>query len=67
MNESYSQDDLDYIAGFEAGCNFIVTEVERILREYPETEPVLLPVIRHLRNNPGKSPIKIIEKSVDSV
>lgn len=51
MNEPYSQDDLDYIAGFEAGCNFIVTEVERILREHPETEPVLLPVIRHLNHD----------------
>ena len=67
MNESYSQDDLDYIAGFEAGCNFIIHEIEQTMRAVPGTEGVLAPLIRHLKQNPGKVPTKNFLESVDKV
>lgn len=67
MSKPYNQDDLNYIHGFEAGCNFICNEIEQTMRATPGTEAVLAPLLRHLRQNPGKLPIKIFEKSVDKV
>jgi hypothetical protein len=50
MNEPYSQDDLDYIAGFEAGCNYIVAEIERYIEVYPSKEFVLTELLAHLKS-----------------
>jgi hypothetical protein len=49
MSETYSQDDLDYIAGFEAGCNYIVAEIERYTKAYPTSEFVLNELLAHLK------------------
>lgn len=41
----YSPDDINYIAGFDHGCDYIVAEIERFEREAPsfaKTIPALL-------------------------
>lgn len=66
----YTQDDLHYIKGFDHGCDYIVAEIERYMRQKDGSEAVLAPLLRHLRMEDvalGKLPTKNLEKSVDKV
>ena len=70
MNESYSEDDLDYIAGFEAGCNYIVAEIERYAKEYRGDKLPFAELLYHLKKGDGDSGkllTKNFQKSVDKV
>lgn len=49
MSKPYSQQDLDYIKGFDHGCDYIVAEIERYMRQKDGSEAVLAPLLRHLR------------------
>ena len=49
MSKPYTPEDIQYIKGFEAGCDYIVAEIERHMRENPGTEAVLAPLLRKLK------------------
>ena len=43
-------DNKEYIAGFEAGCNFIVTEIERYIKKVNSHDAlVLVELLRRLK------------------
>ncbi len=47
----------EYIKGFDHGCDYIVAEIERHMKEVPNTEQVLAPLLRHLKGEGlGKVP-----------
>ena len=50
----------EYIKGFDHGCDYIVAEIERYMKEHANTEQVLAPLLRVLRgtDNLGKVPTK---------
>lgn len=59
MSKPYSPEDIQYIKGFEAGCDYIVAEIERYMRQTPGTEAVLAPLLRRLKmEDLGKVPTK---------
>ena len=49
MTKPYSPEDIHYIKGFEAGCDFIVAEIERYIAAYPTKEFVLNELLAHLK------------------
>jgi len=69
MFDPKSAADINYIKGFDNGCDYIVAEVERYMRDHPGTEGVLAPMLRRLKgaDDLGKVPTKKSDKSVDSV
>jgi hypothetical protein len=67
MSKPYSPEDIEYIKGFEAGCDYICNEIERAMRETPGSETVLAPLLRHLKSTPGNTPIKKLVKTLDKV
>ena len=69
MFDPKSAADINYIKGFDYGCDYIVAEVERYMRDHPGTEGVLAPMLRRLKgaDDLGKVPTKKSDKSVDSV
>ena len=49
----------EYIKGFDHGCDYIVAEIERYMRQTPGTEAVLAPLLRRLKmEDSGKVPTK---------
>ena len=50
----------EYIKGFDHGCDYIVAEIERHMRENEGTEQVLAALLRKLKGNDevGKVPTK---------
>jgi len=50
--ETYSKEDKHYIAGFEAGCDFIVTEIERYGKQH---NVYVQDILHHLRNGNGEN------------
>jgi hypothetical protein len=50
--ETYSKEDRHYIAGFEAGCDFIVMEIERWGKQH---NLYVQDILHHLRTGNGKS------------
>ena len=44
MFDPKSAADINYIKGFDHGCDYIVAEIERHMKETPNTEQVLAPV-----------------------
>lgn len=62
MTKPYDQSDINYIAGFEAGCNFLIAEIEWYMREHGGSEAVLAPMIRHLKSDPEKKVEKVVDK-----
>ena len=69
MFDPKSAADINYIKGFDHGCDYIVAEIERYMRDSPGTEAVLAPMLRRLKGNDdsGKVPTKKSDKGVDSV
>lgn len=62
MFDPKSAADINYIAGFEAGCNFLIAEIEWYMREHGGSETVLAPMIRHLKSDPEKKVEKVVDK-----
>ena len=60
MFDPKSAADINYIKGFDHGCDYIVAEIERYMKEHANTEQVLAPLLRVLRgtDNLGKVPTK---------
>ena len=60
MFDPKSAADINYIKGFDHGCDYIVAEIERYMRDKPGTEAVLAPLLRMLRmeDTLGKVPTK---------
>jgi hypothetical protein len=58
MFDPKSAADINYIKGFDHGCDYIVAEIERHMRENDGTEVVLAPLLRKLKgtDNLGKVP-----------
>lgn len=49
MFDPKSAADINYIKGFDHGCDYIVAEIERYMKETPNTEGVLAPLLRRLK------------------
>ena len=60
MFDPTSAADINYIKGFDHGCDYIVAEIERHMRENDGTEAVLAPLLRKLKGTDdlGKVPTK---------
>ena len=60
MFDPKSAADINYIKGFDHGCDYIVAEIERHMKETPNTEQVLAPLLRRLKGSDdlGKAPTK---------
>lgn len=60
MFDPKSAADINYIKGFDHGCDYIVAEIERHMRENEGTEQVLAALLRKLKGNDevGKVPTK---------
>jgi len=60
MSEKYSDADINYIKGFDHGCDYIVAEIERYMRETPDTEAALASLLLRLKgpDDLGKAPTK---------
>ena len=60
MFDPKSAADINYIKGFDHGCDYIVAEIERHMKETPNTEQVLAPLLRRLKgaDDLGKVPTK---------
>lgn len=60
MFDPKSAADINYIKGFDHGCDYIVAEIERHMKETPNTEQVLAPLLRRLKGTGdlGKVPTK---------
>ncbi len=69
MFDPRRKEDIDYIKGFDHGCDYIVAEIERYMRHTPGTESVLAPLLRSLKgpDDLGKVPTKKLDKPVDTV
>ena len=69
MFDPKSAADINYIKGFDHGCDYIVAEVERYMRDHPGTEGVLAPMLRRLKgaDDLGKAPTKNSDKRLDKV
>jgi hypothetical protein len=39
----------DYIKGFDHGCDYIVAEIERYIKQYPDNKFVLEELLAHLK------------------
>ena len=50
--ETYSKEDRHYIAGFEAGCDFIVAEIERFGNQH---NVYVQDILHNLRTGNGKN------------
>lgn len=49
MFDPKSAADINYIKGFDHGCDYIVAEIERYIKQYPTTEFVLHELLAHLK------------------
>lgn len=49
MFDPKSAADINYIKGFDDGCDYIVSEIERYIKEYPTQEFVLKELLGHLK------------------
>jgi hypothetical protein len=49
MTKPYTPEDVQYIKGFEAGCDYIVNEIERYIEVYPTKEFALSELLAHLK------------------
>ena len=59
MFDPKSAADINYIKGFDHGCDYIVAEIERYMKEHANTEQVLAPLLRRLKmEDSGKVPTK---------
>ena len=60
MFDPKSAADINYIKGFDHGCDYIVAEIERYMKEHANTEQVLAPLLRRLKGTDdlGKVPTK---------
>ena len=69
MFDPKSAADINYIKGFDHGCDYIVAEIERYMRDHPGAEGVLAPMLRRLKgaDDLGKAPTKNLDKGVDKV
>jgi hypothetical protein len=63
MFDPNRKEDIDYIKGFDHGCDYIVAEIERYMRHTPGTEFVLAPLLRSLKGpgDLGKVPTKKLD------
>jgi hypothetical protein len=57
--ETYSKEDRQYIAGFEAGCEFIVLEIERWGKQH---HIFVADLLHHLRSGDDKKKSSIHDK-----
>mgnify|MGYP003348128060 CR=1 FL=1 len=39
----------EYIKGFDAGYDYVLNEIERFMRETPESDVVIRALLKHLR------------------
>ncbi len=53
MFDPKSAADINYIKGFDHGCDYIVAEIERYMKENANTEQVLAPLLRALKQEPS--------------
>jgi hypothetical protein len=60
MFDPKSAADINYIKGFDHGCDYIVAEIERYMRENDGSEQVLAALLRRLKGTDavGKAPTK---------
>lgn len=58
MFDPKSAADINYIKGFDHGCDYIVAEIERHMRENPGTEAVLAPLLRKLKGEQNEKSIR---------
>lgn len=49
MFDPKSAADINYIKGFDHGCDYLVAEIERYMKENANTEQVLAPLLRALK------------------
>ena len=68
MFDPKSAADINYIKGFDDGCDYVVAEIERYMETYPTKEFVLIELLAYLKmENLGKVPTKKSDKGVDTV
>ncbi len=60
MFDPKSAADINYIKGFDHGCDYLVAEIERFMRETPGSEVFVAPLLRRLKGTDdlGKVPTK---------
>ena len=58
MFDPKSAADINYLKGFDHGCDYIVAEIERHMRENPGTEAVLAPLLRKLKGEQNEKSIR---------
>jgi hypothetical protein len=60
MFDPKSAADINYIKGFDHGCDYVVAEIERYMRENDGSEKVLAALLRRLKGTDGvgKAPTK---------
>jgi len=46
---TYSDKDIDYIKGFDHGCDYIVAEIERYAKQYKGDKLPLAELLYHLK------------------
>lgn len=58
MTEEFSTEDKHYIAGFDAGCNYVIHEIERWVERHdfePRVAGPILTLLGHLKSE-GHAP-----------
>ena len=58
MSNEFSPEDKHYIAGFDAGCNYVIHEIERWVELHnfePRVAGLILTLLGHLKNE-GHAP-----------
>ena len=49
MNNKYTPEEIEYIKGFDHGCDYIVAEIERFAKQYNEDRMPFLDLLVHLK------------------
>ena len=58
MSEQFSPEDKHYIAGFDAGCDYVINEIERWIKRHdyePRVIGPILTLLAHLKSE-GNAP-----------
>ena len=49
MTNKYTPEEIEYIKGFDHGCDYIVAEIERFAKHYKEDRMPFLDLLVHLK------------------
>jgi hypothetical protein len=56
MTDAFSKEDQNYIAGFDDGCNYILHEIGRYIRDATSHDAIVLDqLLTHLKHAPRET------------